>query len=562
MALFSLTDRSIFFKIYVGLLLVCGTVAFFSYLFINAINEFRLQTYREQMISGMFYLIEEESARIPVSARDYWLEESTQLIGDEFSLLSLADTKLKVRELNELSKGRAVVRQELKSHHFTVFHRTDNPETLISLKIGQISDRQVRAITVLLLHDLKNYTTIASKNVRLEELSQKLGVRLSLTTTNKLTLDGTQKERLKRKDMVLSYQDSTASRASTISVIAPVDDKGMVLLMGPVEMFHWFPANLLISTALIAMLLISLGVYALIYPLERRLNLLQIGVNQVSKGDLTTKVQVVGYDDIARLSVTFNKMIAQIRRLIESQRELTRAVSHELRTPVARIRFALDMLADEEDAKARQTQRQYIDEDIESLNKLIDEILTHAKLEEGSPKLEWEMVNLRALIEQIVRETKALGKPIEIKANLPNKKIQVMAERRYLHRVLQNFATNALRYAKSTIIISAGVEKGKAFVTVEDDGHGISEADREKVFVPFARLDDSRTRATGGYGLGLSIVSQIAFWFNGEAVVDESASLGGAKFSMYWPAKQVNVAILGDELTQAASEKKVIGDTL
>lgn len=300
--------------------------------------------------------------------------------------------------------------------------------------------------------------------------------------------------------------------------------------------------------------------YALIYPLERRLNLLQIGVNQVSKGDLNTKVQVIGYDDIARLSATFNSMITQIRRLIESQRELTRAVSHELRTPVARIRFALDMLADTDDQDSRELQRAYIDEDIEALNKLIDEILTHAKLEEGSPKIEWEMVNLRALIEQIVRETNALGKPVVVKAKLPNKKIVVMAERRYLHRVLQNFATNALRYAKSTIIISGGVEKGRAFVSVEDDGQGIKEEDRDKVFVPFARLDDSRTRATGGYGLGLSIVSQIAFWFNGEAVVDESPSLGGAKFSMNWPIKQVGVQILADELTQASSEKKVIGN--
>lgn len=140
---------------------------------------------------------------------------------------------------------------------------------------------------------------------------------------------------------------------------------------------------------LICLLLISLGVYGLIFPLERRLQLLQAGVNRVMQGDLNTRVQVVGHDDVARLSSTFNAMTQHIKRLIETQRELTRAVSHELRTPVARIRFAVDMLADEDDYESRQFQKQYIDEDIESLNELIDEILTYAKLEEGSPKLEW-----------------------------------------------------------------------------------------------------------------------------------------------------------------------------
>lgn len=73
--------------------------------------------------------------------------------------------------------------------------------------------------------------------------------------------------------------------------------------------------------------------------LQRRLQLLQAGVNKVAKGDLETSVQVVGSDDIARLSSAFNSMTKHIKRLIQSQRELTRAVSHELRTPVARIRF-------------------------------------------------------------------------------------------------------------------------------------------------------------------------------------------------------------------------------
>lgn len=560
MALFGLTERSIFFKIYAGLLLVCMAVAFFTYLFLTTINEVRLQTYREQMISGMFYLLEEEIARQPVEVRDFWLSDASNLFGDNFSLVNLSSTQFKAKELARLEQGKTVVRHNSDNNHFIVFHRTDTPDVLLKLKITQIGDRQARAMMIILLQDLANYSTLSAKKVRLEELSQKLGYVIKFQDMKELLLDEGQIRRLMASDMVISYRDGNASKSSSITVIAPSGVADLAIVVGPIELFHWFPANLLISAAFIAMLLVSLGIYALIYPLERRLSWLQKGVDKAAKGDLSTRVQVVGQDDIARLAMTVNNMIAQIRRLIEMQRELTRAVSHELRTPVARIRFGLDILADTDDAHERDVQRQEIDEDIEALNKLIDEILTYAKLEEGSPKLHWEMVDLGKLVEQVVKETAALGHAIAIHSHIPSKRTEVMAERRYLHRVLQNFATNAVRYAKSQIIVSAFVEKGHAIVCVEDDGQGIAQEDRDKVFLPFARLDDSRTRASGGYGLGLAIVSQIAFWFNGEASVEQSTALGGAKFLMRFPVRQLGVTIAADENTQASVQKKVIGD--
>lgn len=318
-------------------------------------------------------------------------------------------------------------------------------------------------------------------------MSEKFSYPIYQQSINNLHLDHDQIARLKQDELVISYQDGIRGQNSTMSFIVASEVEDMVIVVGPRTLFNWFPLNLLASVALICVLLIALGVYALIFPLERRLQLLQLGVNRVAQGNLDTKVQVVGQDDIARLSMTFNAMTEHIKRLIESQRELTRAVSHELRTPVARIRFAVDMLADTDDEDSRQLQRQFIDEDIESLNELIDEILTYAKLEEGSPKLDWEMVNLCDLTEQIERETNALGKPIQLICKLPPAKAVAMADRRYLHRVVQNLVGNALRYAQSTIMLSAGVVKGEAFISVEDDGHGISEENREK-FYPICQI--------------------------------------------------------------------------
>ena len=397
---------------------------------------------------------------------------------------------------------------------------------------------------------------MAEKQQRLQQIQKFFPFKLTLQSVNKLQLDTDQKARLYRKDIVIMFRDNTSVENSSIRVLAPTELQDTVVDLGPIPLFNWFPLNLIISITLISMFLISLGVYALIFPLERKLQLIQSGITKVREGKLNTKVKVVGEDEIAHLAATFNSMTEHIRRLIESQRELTRAVSHELRTPVARIRFAVDMLADTDDYEDRMSQRDYIDQDIESLNGLIDEILTYAKLEEGSPKMDWEDVDLQELVSQIARETNALGKPVTVKVGKVQKGVFAQADRRYLHRVLQNLAGNATRYAESTIIISAGLEKNEAFISVEDDGQGIPEKDREKVFIPFARLDDSRTRASGGYGLGLSIVSRIAFWFNGRMSVDESPTLGGARFIMKWPKSQLASSIEADEITQKSSEKK------
>ncbi len=231
-------------------------------------------------------------------------------------------------------------------------------------------------------------------------------------------------------------------------------------------------------------------------------------------------------------------MAGHIQRLLDVQRELTQAVSHELRTPLARLRFGMEMLAESEDIDDRYAQLDKLDEDVSQLNTLIDEILTYASLEQGTPQLDFEVVDIDALLARIERETKALNKPAQLRVEAESG-LFVDAVPRYLHRVIQNLVGNAMRYANNEVLLRFEVRQGTAFLTVEDDGPGIPEEDWKRVFEPFTRLDDSRTRSTGGYGLGLSIVNRIAYWFGGTIRVGRSVPLGGASFIMRWPAKRV-----------------------
>jgi len=557
MPLLSSLNQSIFLRIYAGLLFICLLVAFFAQLLITTINAERVQTYREDMASAAFYLIDSGLSRqVTAQERNFWLSDVSTLFDTKFNIEPTSKADFRTSEINRLNKQQAVVRFNSDTNTAEIYHKVSGENNVLHVSFNKLSEQQIKGVGVLLLDDLSYYRTLAEKQQRLQQIQKFFPFKLTLQSINKLQLDTDQKARLYRKDIVIMFRDNTSVENSSIRVLAPTEIQDTVVDLGPIPLFNWFPLNLIISITLISMFLISLGVYALIFPLERKLQLIQSGITKVREGKLNTKVKVVGEDEIAHLAATFNSMTEHIRRLIESQRELTRAVSHELRTPVARIRFAVDMLADTDDYEDRMSQRDYIDQDIESLNGLIDEILTYAKLEEGSPKMDWEDVDLQELVSQIVRETNALGKPVTVKVGKVQKGTFAQADRRYLHRVLQNLAGNATRYAESTIIISAGLEKNEAFISVEDDGQGIPEKDREKVFIPFARLDDSRTRASGGYGLGLSIVSRIAFWFNGRMSVDESPTLGGARFIMKWPKSQLASSIEADEITQKSSEKK------
>ena len=557
MPLLSSLNQSIFLRIYAGLLFICLLVAFFAQLLITTINAERVQTYREDMASAAFYLIDSGLSRqVTAQERNFWLSDVSTLFDTKFNIEPTSKADFRTSEINRLNKQQAVVRFNSDTNTAEIYHKVSGENNVLHVSFNKLSEQQIKGVGVLLLDDLSYYRTLAEKQQRLQQIQKFFPFKLTLQSINKLQLDTDQKARLYRKDIVIMFRDNTSVENSSIRVLAPTEIQDTVVDLGPIPLFNWFPLNLIISITLISMFLISLGVYALIFPLERKLQLIQSGITKVREGKLNTKVKVVGEDEIAHLAATFNSMTEHIRRLIESQRELTRAVSHELRTPVARIRFAVDMLADTDDYDDRMSQRDYIDQDIESLNGLIDEILTYAKLEEGSPKMDWEDVDLQELVSQIVRETNALGKPVTVKVGKVQKGVFAQADRRYLHRVLQNLAGNAIRYAESTIIISAGLEKNEAFISVEDDGQGIPEKDREKVFIPFARLDDSRTRASGGYGLGLSIVSRIAFWFNGRMSVDESPTLGGARFIMKWPKSQLASSIEADEITQKSSEKK------
>lgn len=532
--------HSIFLRIYAGLVILVVLVAVFGYLLVQIINYQRAQEYRESLTDGISYVISEGVARQPGKQQKIdWVSDASDLLELPIYYTDASKVGLSRTEKKRIEAQKSVVRYDASnSIAYIIIGLRDDPQHFLSIKVDKITERQMKALPIFVLDYLMFYP--GQEQEYLAKIQKHFSYPINIYNIQDVNLDSEQIGRLRQDQSVMLYKDSATVRGTTISIVSPIPNQPTrVLVLGPVPMFNWMPLQLSAGITLFSLFLLSLGVYGLILPLERKIRQVRYALNRMKSGDLSLRVPIEGSDEMANLASSYNNMSDHIQRLIEAQRELMRAVSHELRTPVARIRFGTEMLAEEDDYNHRMHQVDMIDKDIEALNTLIDEIMTYAKLEQGTPSLDFDEITLFDVLDQVAVETEALKTQKEIELVAPPLYVKVDAERRYLHRVVQNLVGNAVRYCDNKVRITGGIHSdGMAFVCVEDDGAGIPEQDRKRVFEAFARLDDSRTRASGGYGLGLSIVSRIAYWFGGEIKVDESPTLGGARFIMTWPAKR------------------------
>nr|WP_218955826.1 MULTISPECIES: ATP-binding protein [unclassified Acinetobacter] len=525
-------------RVYAGLLILVFLVATFGYLLVQIINYQRAQEYRESLTDGLAFIISEGIARQPnEQQKSDWVSDASDLLELPIYYVKANQVDLTRAETKRIEERKAVVRWDAQTTAaYIIIGLKDDPAHLLYIKADNISERQMKALPVFILDYLVYYP--GQEKQYLEKIQHHFSYPISIQNVQSLPLDSEQIGRLRLDHSIILYRDSATERGTTISIVSPIPSStSEVLVMGPVPLFNWMPFQLAAGITLLSLFVLSLGVYGLLVPMQRKLRAVNYALNKMKGGDLSVRLPVESTDEFGTLASSYNSMSDHIERLIEAQRELMRAVSHELRTPVARIRFGVEMMADEDDYDYRQQQVEQIDKDIEALNTLIDEIMTYAKLEQGMPSLEFEDVSLFEVLDQVLIETEALktGKTLELQA--PPIGVIVETERRYLHRVVQNLVGNAVRYCDDKVLISGGVnDEGMAYICVEDDGPGIPEEDRKRIFDAFARLDDSRTRASGGYGLGLSIVSRIAYWFGGTVGIDESPTLGGARFTMTWPA--------------------------
>jgi signal transduction histidine kinase len=251
--------------------------------------------------------------------------------------------------------------------------------------------------------------------------------------------------------------------------------------------------------------------------LVRPITVLSRAVRAFGDGDLDARVRLSRRDELGELGRAFDEMADRIDSLLREQSEMLANVSHELRTPLARIRVALD-IAELENADREGTQLADLANDLAELEHLVNDIMLAARLDIASGRMTRFTTPLR--LEETEARSILDAAEARFRKEHPGRRLDVVADdelpaipadRAMLRRVIDNLLDNAVKYsdASGTVRLRARDSGGGLEVEVADEGRGVDAADVEKVFAPFYRTDPSRSRSTGGVGLGLALAKSI-----------------------------------------------------
>ncbi len=234
--------------------------------------------------------------------------------------------------------------------------------------------------------------------------------------------------------------------------------------------------------------------------------------SRFGKGQESSHFKPQGAREIRMAGMAFMEMRERIHRLLTRRTQMLAAVSHDLRTPLTRLKLQLALL--EAHPKIREMEK-----DIAEMESMLEGYLTFARDDDQQGVVPFRQVSLPGFLQEIVADYAHHPLPVTL-GEVPQMDIELNPET--IKRVLRNLLDNALRYAKSTVLISARQEDAYVNITIEDDGPGIPKERREEMFQPFTRMDSARRQHTGGSGLGLAIARDLAHRHGGDVTLHSS----------------------------------------
>ena len=374
---------------------------------------------------------------------------------------------------------------------------------------------------------------------KIKEIDEKFAYRLGIV--ERITLDRVltpkQVDKLDAGDIAIDHDGDVMYHR--------LGNSSQVLVVGPLvpssEGKERLPLELrlrLLTWSLIGVIF-GIALWFWVRPVWRDLEALRQTARDLGDGDFEARSPAARSQLFAPLADTMNSMAERVQHLIATHRELSCGISHELRTPIARMRFALEMLTETDERAERERLWAMMEADLDELDHLIDTSLTYARFEREAPEPHFSTVSFAEWLQDEVDTVRLLGRDLKITVDtekLPEN-LHVDLDRKAMPYALRNLLRNAFKYAAGQIRVSAEYDGEQVRIHVDDDGIGIPPEEREHIFSAFTRLDRSRDRATGGYGLGLAIARRVLELHGGHATADTSP-FGGARLTLAWKAHQ------------------------
>jgi len=487
-------------------------------------------------VEGIFYMLDESMENVG-SAEPEIRKRKLKQLQDQFlfdlDLLDIQNIQLSDSKKQRLEQGEFVLDPDKKD---VLYHLSSIPKNVWMLNFEQgksesdndfikrLAKAPIEIITANLLIRPENEWEQA-----LITMSQKFKMPLFLFTLDTIDIGQQDLKNLKNQGTIVFNENILEG------IYAQIEGSSYVLKIGPFD-HPWIIRYISQFFFTILGLLMGLIVWLLLRPVWRDLRKLQTASSNFGDGELQTRVSFSKHSPIRNILQSFNGMATHIQQLIGSHKELTRAVSHELRTPVSRLRFGLEMLEGTNDSTARNRFLHEMNTDIDELDELLAELLSYARMESNREFIEYSPVILVDWLENqtMVFKRDNHKKTVQVThGGLPLYAISCM-DPKLMARALNNLFQNASRYAEQYVHIDFTYQDGEYKLSVDDDGPGLPAENHDRIFEPFTRINSSRDRKSGGYGLGLAIVRQIAEAHQGTIEITPS-KLGGTRFLLTFP---------------------------
>ncbi|HEV7554884.1 MAG TPA: HAMP domain-containing sensor histidine kinase [Kofleriaceae bacterium] len=305
-------------------------------------------------------------------------------------------------------------------------------------------------------------------------------------------------------------------------IVVRSDDGSMIGVYSPNRPgFPWF---WVLPCGAIMLLLIGFASLWFSRRLARPLEQLAVAARKFGAGDMTARAQLERDDELGDVGRAFDDMAERTASVMMAQRQLMADVSHELRTPLARIRVALELVA--EDPVAASDVLSDVGIDLDEIDQLIEDILITARLDVDQARINRRQTRVDELVADAVERFSARHPGRVLDRKIENSAIE--CDPVLLRRALDNLLDNAAKYSDSTTTLRliARPLDGRAVFEVVDKGIGMSAEEIERAFTPFWRADGSRTRKTGGVGLGLALARRIARAHAGDITLASMPNVG------------------------------------